>query len=78
MAESHLLFFVPCFTYGALLDLHCVASSKYHEATSELVSLAGRQKNAHFAEAMRNCEICFRNCKLTTAAMHVHKDAHGC
>ena len=62
MAESHLPFLGPCETYSALLDRHSVASSRYHQATSELVFLAGKQWSARFAEAKRHCEICLSNC----------------
>lgn len=78
MAQFDLPSFSPCRTYGALLDLNAVASSKYHEAISELVSLAGQQKAAGFAEAKRNCEIGLDDCKRTIAAMRAHKAAHGC
>lgn len=78
MAESHFRFFGPCITCSVLLDRHSMASSRYYEATSELVFLAGKQKSERFAEAKRNCEICLRNCKHTAAAMHAHKAAHGC
>ncbi len=77
MAQFDLPSFSPCRTYGALLDRNAVASSKYHEATSELVSLAGQQK-AGFAEAKRNCEISLDDCKRTIAAMRAHKAAHRC
>ena len=78
MAGSHFPLFVPCKTYSALLDCHSMASGKYHEATSELVSLAGQRKYALFAEAKRNCEICLRDCNRTAAAMRAHKAAHRC
>lgn len=78
MVESHLPLFVPCTTYGALLDCHSVASSKYFQAVSELLLLAGKQNRAGFGEAKRYCEICLRNCKGTAAAMRTHKAAHGC
>ena len=78
MAESHLPIFVPCRTYSALLSLNAVASGKYHEATSDLMSLAGQGKFAIFAKARRNCEICLKDCKRTAAAMRAHKAAHGC
>ena len=77
MAESHRPL-IPCATYSALLDRSAVASAKYYEATSELVSLAGKQKAAGFAEAKRNCETCLDDCKRTTAAMRAHKVVHGC
>lgn len=78
MAESHLSRFVPCGTYSALLDRNAVASAKYHDATSELMSLAGQGDDAAFAEAKRNCDGCLDECHRTAAAMRVHKDAHGC
>lgn len=78
MAKFDLLSFRFCHTYSALLDLSVVASAKYHEATSELVSLAGQQKVAGFAEAKQNCETCLDECKRATAAMTAHKAAHGC
>ena len=80
MAETHLSlsFFIPCQTYGALLDRNVTASAKYHEATSELMSLAGTQKTAEFAEAKRNCEACLDDCKSTATAVRAHKAAHGC
>ncbi len=78
MAEFDLTFLSPCRTYGALLDRNAVASARYHKATSELVSLAGRQKAAGFAEAKQNCEACLDECKRTVAAMRAHKAAHQC
>lgn len=78
MAESHFPLFGPCIAYSALLDRNAAASTRYHEATSELVSIAGLQKHADFREAKRNCEICLDDCKRTTAAMRAHKAAHGC
>ena len=78
MVECPLLNFRFCATYSALLDRHSVASSNYHDAASELVLLAGKQKSARFAEAMRKCQICLMNCKRSAAAMHAHKAAHGC
>lgn len=78
MAELDLTFLGACETYGALLDRNAVASAKYHEATSELVSLAGQEKAARFPEAKRNCETCLDECKRTAAAMRAHKAAHGC
>lgn len=78
MAESHFSLFGPCVTYSALLDRNCMASSKYYEALSELVFLAGKLNSARFAETKRNCEICLRICKRTTAAMQAHKAAHRC
>ena len=78
MAESHLPRFRPCHTYSALLDRNAVASSKYHKATSELMSLAGQQNAARFAESRQNCEDCLDVCKLTAAAMRAHKAAHRC
>ena len=78
MAESHFPLFGPCITYNALLDRNAIASSKYHEATSELVSLAGHQKAESFAEAKRNCEACLDDCKRTAAAIRAHKAVHGC
>ena len=78
MADFDLQFFSPCQTYGALLDRNVVASARYHQATSELVSLAGHQKAAGFAEAKRNCETCLDECTRTAAAMRAHRAAHGC
>lgn len=78
MAESHVSLLGPCVAYSALLERNCVASSQYHEATSELVSLAGQKNAESFAEAKRHCESCFDECKRTTAAMRAHKAAHGC
>ena len=78
MAEFDFPFTSPCQTYGALLDRNAVASSEYHQATSELVSLAGRQEVAGFAQAKRNCVTCLDECKRTAAAMRAHKAAHGC
>lgn len=78
MAESHLSLFGPCIKYSALLDWNATASSRYHDATCELVSLAGQQNAARFSEAKRNCESCLDECKRTTAAMRVHRAAHGC
>lgn len=78
MAESHFPLFGPCVRYSALLDSNAAASSRYHEATCELVSLAGRRNAAAFAEAKRNCERCLDECKCTAAAMRTHKAAHGC
>ena len=67
-----------CKTYNALLDRYSIAASSYHEATSKLMSLAGQSKTARFAEAKHNCETCLNDCKSTSAAMRVHKAAHGC
>ncbi len=78
MAGSHLSILGPCKTYNALLDRNAVASGKYHEATCELMSLAGKREDARFAEAKRYCEICFKNCKRTVAAMRAHKATHRC
>ena len=78
MAELDFQSLSPCRTYGALLDRNVVASFKYHEATSELVSLAGQQKAASFAEAKRSCKSCLDECKRTIAALRAHKAAHGC
>ena len=78
MAESHFSLFGPCIKYSALLDRNATASTRYHEATSELVSLAGQKKAEAFAEAKHHCETCFGECKRTTAAMQAHKAAHGC
>ena len=78
MAESHLSRFRPCHTYSVLLDRNVVASAKYHQATSELVSLAGQEKAPGFAEAKHNCETCLDECKRTAAALRTHKTAHRC
>ena len=78
MAELDLSFFSPCGTFGALLDRNVVASTKYHEASSELLSLAGQQKAAGFAKAKQNCKNCLDECKRTTAALRAHRAAHGC
>ena len=78
MAESNLPSFRPCHIYRVLLDHNVVASSQYHEATSQMFSLAGQQKAAGFAEAKRNCEARLDECKRTVAAMRAHKAAHGC
>lgn len=78
MAESHFSLFGPCITYSALLDRNVVAASRYHEATSQLVSLAGHQKAENFTEAKRYCEACFDECKRTAAAVRAHKAVHGC
>ncbi len=78
MAESSLPRFSPCHTYSALLDRNAVASSQYHAATSQLVSLAGQDKAGAFAEAKRNCDTRLDECKRTTAAVRAHKAAHGC
>ena len=78
MAESHLSLFSPCTTYSALLDRNAVATSRYHHATSELMSLAGQQNAAGFAEAKSNCESCLDECKRTAGAMRTHKAVHGC
>ena len=67
-----------CKTYNFLVDRHSVASTKYYEATTELVFLAGKQKQVRFADAKRNCETCLTNCKRTAEAMHAHKALHGC
>ena len=68
----------PCAKYGNLLDRNATASTRYHHATSELMSLAGTQKAALFAEAKRICEICLAECEATADAMRAHKAAHGC
>ena len=78
MAESHFPQFGPCITYSALLDRNTMASSRYHEAASELMSLVGQQNAAGFVDAKRHCEICLGECKRTAAAMRAHKAAHGC
>ena len=78
MAESHLPRFFPCHIYSALLDRNAVASSKYHEATSELMLLAGQQNAARFAESKQNCKDSLDDCKRTAAATRAHKAAHGC
>lgn len=78
MAAFSLPSFVPCEIYSSLLIFNAVASGEYHEATSELMALAGQGKYALFAEAKRNCETCLDNCKRTTAAMRAHKASHGC
>ena len=78
MAEFNLPFSIPCKTYSALLDRNALASAKYHEATSELTSIAGLGKAALFAVAKRHCETCLANCKRTAAALRTHKAAHGC
>ena len=78
MAQLDLLSFIPCKTFAALLRCNAVASTKYHEATSELMSLAGQLRAAGFAEAKHNCEICLDECKRTAAAMRAHKTTHGC
>ena len=78
MAEFDLQSLSPCETYGGLLDKNASASSRYHEATSELVCLAGQQDFARFAEAKRSCETCLDDCKRTADAMRAHKAAHGC
>ena len=78
MAEFDLTFLRPCKTYRALLELNAVASAKYHEATSELVSLAGQEKATGFAESKRNCETCLDECRRTAGAMRTHKATHGC
>lgn len=78
MAESHFPLFGPCIRYSALLDRNVTASSRYQDATSKLLSLAGQQNAAGFAEAKRNCEACLDECIRTTAAMRAHKAAHRC
>ena len=78
MAQLDPLSFSPCERYGALLDRNVIASTKYYEATSELVSLSGQLNAEGFAEAKRNCEACLDECKRTAAAMRAHKIAHGC
>ena len=78
MPEFDPSFFTPCAKYGALLDRNVVASGRYHEATSELVSLAGQDKAANFAEARRRCETCLDECRRTAGAMRAHRAAHGC
>ena len=78
MAESHFSPFGPCIKYSALLDRNATASTRYHEATSELLSLAGQRNAAGFAEAKRHCVCCLDECKRTAAAMRAHKAAHGC
>lgn len=78
MAESHPPRFRPCYRYSALLNRNAAASGKYHEATSDLMSLAGQGKAANFAEAKRSCEICLDECKRTAGAMRAHKAAHRC
>jgi hypothetical protein len=50
-----------------------VESAKYHNATSELVSLAGHGKDAGFAEEKRNCEIGLDDFKHAVDAMRAHK-----
>jgi hypothetical protein len=78
MAKSYIPLGSPCTTYGALLDRNVMASGKYHEATSALVSLAGKDTAADFANAKRDCEACLDECKRTASAMRAHKAAHGC
>ena len=78
MARLDLSFFGPCHTFSILLDHNALASAKYHEATSKLVSLAGQQKAAGFAEAKRHCETCLAECKRTASALRAHKAAHRC
>jgi len=78
MAKSYIPFVSPCKTYGALLERNVMASRKYHEATSALVSLAGHDIAAGFAEAKRDCEACLDECKRTASAIRAHKAAHGC
>lgn len=78
MAESHFPLFGLCITFSALLDRNAVASSQYHEATSELLSLAGQKKAESFADAKRHCEACLDECKRSAGAMRAHKAAHGC
>ena len=78
MAQLEFLSFSPCAIYGALLDRNVVASGKYHDATSELMYLAGQREYARFAEAKRNCEIRLDECKRTTDAMRTHRATHGC
>ena len=78
MAEFDLTFLRPCKTYGALLDHNATASARYHDATSELVSIASQENAAGFAEAKRNCEICLDECKRTASAIRAHKATHGC
>lgn len=67
-----------CKKYSFLLDRHSIASTKYHQATCRLISLAGQSKPVPFAEAKQNCEICLNDCKRTAAAVLNHKAAHGC
>ena len=67
-----------CKRYSVLVDRHSIASSRYHHATCELISLAGQWKPARFAEAKQNCESCLDDCKRTAAAMRLHKANHGC
>ncbi len=45
-----------CERYSVLLDRHSIASTKYHQATCRLFSLAGQSKPDRFAEAKQNCE----------------------
>lgn len=78
MAKSHLPRLRHRHTYSALLNDNAAASSRYHAATSELMSLAGQQNAARFNESKQNCEDCLDDCKRTAAAMRTHKAAHGC
>ena len=67
-----------CSAYNALVDGVCVASARYHEATSTLVLLAGSKKAASLADAKRDCRIRLEDCRRTKEALTAHKRAHGC
>ena len=67
-----------CKRYSVLLDRHSVASTRYHQATSRLISLAGQSQPDRFAEAKQNCDACLNHCKQTAAAMRIHRANHRC
>ena len=67
-----------CATQQQLIEDICVASSRYYEATSRLVNLAGRSTGTNFVDAERDCRSRLRDCRRAKTALTDHKADHGC
>ena len=67
-----------CEKQWQLIEAVCVASERYYNATTQLVSLAGKSLHGVFANAKIDCYDRLGDCQRAKAALRLHKAAHGC
>ena len=67
-----------CTKQQQLLEDICVASSRYYEATSRLVALAGRSTPMNFSDTKDECSARLQDCRHAKTAMRDHRADHGC
>ncbi len=65
-----------CGICNALLERNFEASSRYHEAITQLHKLAGQHDSSSFDHMKSLCRSCLEECERSTSEFRQHKTDH--